>query len=151
MREKILLVDPIFQRIMGFAKEGINLGLLYIAGELKKNGHDVSVRDFDYYPDGHHYTFIEKIDHFRNYLNILNNVNHPVWEDVVSDIREASPDVVGISMISVKYRSGLMLAKIAKELGVKRVIVGGPHATLLPNEVLKSEYVDSVVVGEGEV
>ena len=150
MKEKILLIDPPFQKFMNFSKGGIPLGLLYLAGELKKTGHDINVWDSDYNPRGHSFPFVPKIEHFHEYLDNMENENHSVWQDVVSKINELNPGVVGISMISTKYRSGLMVAKIAKDLGVDRVIVGGPHATLLPKEVLKSKYVDSVVRGEGE-
>jgi radical SAM superfamily enzyme YgiQ (UPF0313 family) len=150
MEEEILLIDPPFQKFMNFSKGGIPLGLLYLAGELKKSGHVVSVFDSDYNPEGHAFPFVPKIKHFHEYLDNLENMGHPVWMGVASKIEELNPSVVGISMISTKYRSGLMVAKIAKDLGVGRVIVGGPHATILPGDILRDRYVDSVVQGEGE-
>jgi anaerobic magnesium-protoporphyrin IX monomethyl ester cyclase len=58
-------------------------------------------------------------------------------------------DVVGISCNAVQFKSGLRVAKSAKEQG-KIVIMGGPHPTSSPDEALKSGVVDYVVRAEGE-
>ncbi len=150
MRKKILLIDPPFQKFMNFSKNGIPIGLLSLAGELKRKGHSVEVLDSDYNPNGIPYPFMAKIEHYDEYLNNLHNGNHPIWSSIASHIEESKPDVVGISMISTKLRSGLKIAQIAKSLGVERVIAGGPHVTIYPEDALQSNYVDSVVQGEGE-
>ena len=150
MRKKVLLIDPPFQKFMNFSKNGIPIGLLSLAGELKRKGHSVEVFDSDYNPNGIPYPFMSKIEHYDEYLNNLHNGNHPIWSSIASQIEESKPDVVGISMISTKLKSGLKVAQIAKSLGVERVIVGGPHVTIYPEDALKNNYVDSVVQGEGE-
>jgi radical SAM superfamily enzyme YgiQ (UPF0313 family) len=149
-KKQIMLFDPPFQRFMGFSKTGIPLGLLYIAGELKHRGHEVSVFDADYNPKGSPYPFITKIQHYHDYLDHLNDKNHPIWEDIALKIEEKKPEIVGITFVSPKLKSGLRIAEIAKNLGVKKVIMGGPHATIRPNDAIKSDYVDTVVQGEGE-
>jgi len=148
--KKVLLIDPPFQKFMDFSKNGIPLGLLSLAGSLKKNGHSVQVLDSDYNPNGTPYPFMGKIEHYDEYLKNLKNGGHPIWEDIASQIEKSSPDVVGVSLISTKLKSGLRVAEIAKNLGVKRVIAGGPHVSIFPQDALSSPYVDSVVLGEGE-
>lgn len=152
MKKNILLIDPPFQKFMGFSKTGIPLGLLSLAGSLKKSGHSVKVLDSDYNPSGIPYPFMGKIGHYDEYLNNLNNGNHPVWENIYSQIEKSSPDVIGISFVSTKLRSGLRVAQIAKEMGVKRVVVGGPHATIRPKDFFLNgkNLVDYLVIGEGE-
>lgn len=151
MGKRILLIDPPFQKFMGFSKAGIPLGLLYLAGKLKQEGHKVDVFDADYNPHGIPYPFMDKIEHYDEYLNNLNNGNHPIWEDIASKIEELNPDAVGISFVSTKLRSGLRVARIAKDLGVKRVVAGGPHVTIRPSDVIKeSGPVDCAVIGEAE-
>ena len=150
MRKKVLLIDPPFQKFMNFSKNGIPIGLLSLAGELKRKGYPVEVFDSDYNPNGIPYPFMAKIEHYDEYLNNLHNGNHPIWNGIASQIEESNPDVVGISMISTKLKSGLKVAQIAKSLGVERVIAGGPHVTIFPEDALKSNYIDSVVQGEGE-
>ncbi len=150
MTKKVLLIDPPFQKFMDFSKNGIPLGLLYLAGSLKREGHSVEVLDSDYNPNGTPYPFMAKIEHYDEYLQNLHNGNHHIWGGIASQIEESKPDVVGISMISTKLQSGLKVAEIAKKMGVERVIAGGPHVTIFPKDALESNYVDSVVLGEGE-
>jgi radical SAM superfamily enzyme YgiQ (UPF0313 family) len=60
-------------------------------------------------------------------------------------------DLVGISAMVTMAREAVLAARIAKESNPKAlVIMGGPHATTLPEEVLREEAVDAVCVGEGE-
>jgi len=147
---KFLLIDPPFQKFMGFSKNGIPLGLLYLAGAMERSGHFTEVLDADYNPDGTPYPFMAKIEHYDEYLNNLHNGGHPIWNNIATQIESSKPDVVGISMISTKLQSGLKVAQIAKDKGVKRVIAGGPHVTIFPEDALKSPYIDGVVQGEGE-
>lgn len=151
MGKKILLIDPPFQKFMGFSKTGIPLGLLSLAAKLKENGDSVDVLDTDYNPNGTPYPFMAKIEHYDEYVDNLHNEGHPIWQDIALNIEQSKPDVVGISMISTKLQSGMKVAQIAKELGVKRVIAGGPHVTIFPKDALRNgSYVDAVVQGEGE-
>jgi len=151
MGKKILLIDPPFQKFMGFSKTGIPLGLLSLAGKLKERGHKVEVLDSDYNPNGIPYPFIGKIIRYDQYLLNLNNGNHRVWEDISSQIERSRPDVVGISFVSTKLRSGLRVAQIAKKMGVKRVVAGGPHATIQPGDLISDGIpIDYLVAGEAE-
>lgn len=150
MRKRILLIDPPFQKFMNFSKAGIPLGLLYLAGSLKKKGHAVKVLDADYNPHGIPYPFVKKAEHYEDYLKNLNNQEHPIWRGIQSHIKKEKLEVVGISIVSPKLESGLRIAKIAKNLGVKKVIIGGAHVTIRPNDIFKNNCVDSIVIGEGE-
>lgn len=148
--KKILLIDPPFQKFMNFSKGGIPLGLLSLAGSLKKEGHEVKVFDADYNPLGESYPFIAKIDHYKNYLKGLKNSSHEIWKDISSKIEKFSPEIVGISLISTKLKSGLRIAEISKNLGVKKVFAGGPHATINPESIIKDKNIDAIMVGESE-
>lgn len=58
-------------------------------------------------------------------------------------------DVLGLSMMTSTAPRGYEIAKRFKELNPKgRVIIGGCHATFLPEEA--AEFADHVVTGEGE-
>jgi len=69
----------------------------------------------------------------------------------VKAIREHAPDAVGISTLtSAKEKAFALASALKKELGVT-VILGGPHATCFPEEIMRSlPYVDYVVMGEGD-
>jgi radical SAM superfamily enzyme YgiQ (UPF0313 family) len=70
----------------------------------------------------------------------------------IADIRhmDALPacDVAAISTYTAQVKDAYELARQYREIGVHTVI-GGLHATVLPEEAL--QHVDTVVVGEGEV
>src|SRR5215813_2632132 len=57
-------------------------------------------------------------------------------------------DVVGITANTPAAPHAYALAKEFRRRGVA-VVIGGPHATLLPEEV--AEHADAVVAGEGEL
>lgn len=102
----------------------INLGMGYISSYIKKNSsHSVNLID----------------------LRDLRGWNH--YE---SELRERMPDIVGIYCNTVNYENSLKCAQMAKKQG-KIVIMGGPHATLDPHSLINTGFVDSVIVGEGEV
>ena len=69
-------------------------------------------------------------------------------EGVVEAVREIGPAVVGVTLVTPLVREAYRLASMLRETGVK-LLAGGPHATLVPEEPLAHGF-DAVLVGEGE-
>lgn len=68
-----------------------------------------------------------------------------------NSIAKSNPDLIGFSVFTGNYIWALKWAKICKELFPRvPVIFGGIHPTSVPEEVIRQEVVDIVVVGEGE-
>jgi len=60
------------------------------------------------------------------------------------------PDAVGVSsMTGYQLKGAIKYLKAAKAKG-KRTILGGIHVTMQPEQCLQEDYVDSVVLSEGE-
>lgn len=98
------------------------LGLLYIAAVLEKNGHIIQVFDVD-----------------------------PEVYDLIDDIKNFKPDMIGLSFLTPAYRKALNLTKKLKEKIPNVIYVcGGVHPTIQPIETLNDFGVDFIVVGEGE-
>ncbi len=80
---------------------------------------------------------------------ILKNRGHEVEvynENILApDYASLKADLVGISILTPTAKRGY---EIAKKFPKEKVIIGGVHASLLPNEAL--EYARQVVVGEAE-
>ena len=118
---KILLVTP--------PKEALTvtppLGLGYIASVLRDNKNDVAILDAQ-----------------KKSLNI---------ESVVKKIKEINPDILGVSALTSNYCNAKRIIKKIKEErpGIK-VVIGGPHASALPESTLKESAADYLVKGEGE-
>ncbi len=100
------------------------LGIIYLASVCKENGIDVKLID----------------------LTFDNS-----WAAYEKRIIKQKPDVVGFTALSPFYDDVLKAAAITKKIVPHaKIIVGGPHATALPLEVIKDDFVDIVVVGEAE-
>ncbi|MDP3731605.1 MAG: cobalamin-dependent protein, partial [Candidatus Omnitrophota bacterium] len=69
-------------------------------------------------------------------------------EDVAGEIQDFHPDLVGFTATTCTYPKAVELLKIIKPLGY-RTVIGGVHASTLPEEALADGF-DMVVVGEGE-
>lgn len=149
---KILLIYPPWYRFFKGELNAYPIGLCYIAGVLEKHGFDkVRVYNADYQDGNRFISQTEMSKLYDEYLNILKNINHPIWKEIGKKISTQKPDIVGISVMTGKLGSALNVARIIKDFDKDiPVVFGGPHPTILPEETLKNEVVDIVVRGEGE-
>jgi len=83
-------------------------------------------------------------------VSILDTTFHPSFEYVRSFLKREKPDIVGIYVNTIAIYDALEVAKIAKNYS-SFVIMGGPHATILPNTLIGNDNVDAVAIGEGEI
>lgn len=126
---KCLLVNPKYQEIYGKAR-GIApitppTGLGYIAAVLLEHSFEVKILDAN----------AEQLEH----------------EQIQKVIEGERPTVIGITSTTPTISEALDIARIAKEANRELIVVlGGPHPTALPREVVSDESVDVVVRGEGE-
>ncbi len=68
------------------------------------------------------------------------------------ELLRRKPDVLGLSAYTTTLSQVLAAAHAAKQaLPDLVVVLGGPHATLLPNETIAHDYIDFVSRGEGEI
>jgi anaerobic magnesium-protoporphyrin IX monomethyl ester cyclase len=69
---------------------------------------------------------------------------------LIEDIKENILLVGVSSMTGYQLLGGLNFSKTIKSLGNIKVVWGGWHASLLPEQVLKEDFVDFVICGQGE-
>lgn len=69
-------------------------------------------------------------------------------EEIIRYATELKPDVIGMTLVTPLVKEAYRLAGGLKSSNAK-LIAGGPHATILPEEPLFNGF-DAVVVGEGE-
>ena len=70
---------------------------------------------------------------------------------IESDVAALKPDVVGISsLFTPYYREALEVAARVKKATNATVVMGGSHASAVPQSLLASPHVDYVIRGEGE-
>lgn len=73
-------------------------------------------------------------------------------QEFIKRYGECEIDYIGFSAATQTINSAYRLAKKVKELKpTVKILFGGAHPTALPEDVLKHDFTDIVVVGEGEL
>ncbi|MDP3014603.1 MAG: cobalamin-dependent protein, partial [Candidatus Subteraquimicrobiales bacterium] len=122
-KHKVLLLYPPLGFEATFVKH-IPLSLIYVAVDSVKAGYDIELIDFRIVKKPMEETLKEKLT-----------------EDVMA---------VGISVISGEpIKDAVRISKIVKRLSPAKVIWGGSHPTIRPEEIIKQDYVDFVIRGYG--
>ena len=103
------------------------LGLLYIAAYLEKHTqHKVEILD----------TQVEEITYNR-------------LKDIIA---KKNPDLVGITAMTFTLIDVIKTVQIVKSIDRDiKVVLGGPHVHIYPNETIDIPDVDYLVLGEGEI
>ncbi len=74
------------------------------------------------------------------------------YEEVKQKIRIKSPDVVGMITTTYSLPDVIEIATIVKEVNSSiHVNLGGPHTHIFPDETISFPYIDSLILGEGEI
>ena len=71
-------------------------------------------------------------------------------KEIYHIVNDFKPDIIGISALTLEAPAMYYLAHFVKQISDIPIIVGGPHATSVPEEVIKYHDIDIVVIGEGE-
>ena len=132
---KVLLVNPpTFNMLPSMLPRSIDeargynppLGLLYLASYLQKHSnHQVEILDCQ----------VEELD----------------YKQIESKIKEKNPDIIGLTTMTFTLIDVLNIAKIAKEINPEiKIVLGGPHVDIYPEETINQPGVDYLVLGEGE-
>src|SRR3989344_7146290 len=102
------------------------LGIAYLASILRNRGFEVDLLDANALEYG---------------LN-----------DIISHLKNFNPDIVGLSVTTGTLDEIKLLASSIKEFNKNIIIiVGGSHATSQPETVINNDFVDYVLIGEGEL
>jgi len=83
------------------------------------------------------------------YLDLLGRESG--CEELVSQVAELKPDLVGISVLTFSLLDALKSARLIKQVNPRtKICFGGMHVNLFPLETLRLPEVDFVIHGEGE-
>lgn len=79
------------------------------------------------------------------------NISHLKINDILKEIKNSCPKIVGISVNLYSYRTSLNLTnKIKEKFKDMKIILGGPTPSSVPLKIMESCKADAVIVGEGE-
>lgn len=154
MLQRILLIEPPFFRFKGANSNIFPIGLGYVASLLNKNGYFVRVYNGEQFSGAESTTVVsyqDLVNSHGKFLEGLHDESHLIWKEMKLYIKKYAPTIVGMGTTTTKMKSALTIAQIAKTLNPNiKIVIGGLHSTILPEDLLKSEYVDFAVRGEGE-
>lgn len=129
----MILINPQFDRLKklrGFSRYvpmSLPLGIGMLAGYLEHNDKTVKILDEQIYP-----------------------ITPEVLESFVKGLMP--PLIFGISCYTASIGRGYEVAQLIKSKYPESfVVMGGIHPTVLPEEALKTGFVDIVIRGEGEI
>lgn len=118
--------------------EDLNLGVGYLLSYLKEQGHECRL-------------FFDPRQFARGYAR--NGVLAKAFDvsgRIIKEVKAYNPDEIWFSCVTATYGWALNMAEKAKaELPTCRILFGGVHPTLVPDEVMKHPFIDEVVVGCG--
>ncbi len=128
---RILLLSPswsnLYNEFKSSARKAIlypPLGLCYLASVAKSLGHDVLIIDGE-----------------------VENLN----EKLKKTVKQFAPDIIGITSTTPCFHEAKIIASSLKKISSAPILIGGPHASISPDEILlQSPDFDIVVFGEGE-
>ncbi len=69
---------------------------------------------------------------------------------IVKEAKKFSPEFIGLSCATVDFNKAVALAKALKKSLPSLIVIGGPHVTALPGEVMSFSCFDVGIMGEAE-
>ena len=89
-------------------------------------------------------------DHKIEILDMI--VEERSYDGLEKEIKKRDPDIVGVTTTTFTLIDSIITAKIVKNVDKNiKIIFGGPHAHIYPEETINIPEVDFLVLGEGEI
>jgi len=160
---KVLLIQPPVQDFYDTDVRLQPIGLAYLKAAVGKHLPEIDVIIKDYH-GGHGRRTVPippELRYLTEYYQVADkspfSTFHQYYhfgksfDDIEAEIAEIKPDVVGISSLFTPYfREALEVAARVKKRSKATVVMGGSHASAVPELLLASPHVDYVIRGEGE-
>lgn len=160
---KVLLIQPPVQDFYDTDVRLQPIGLAYLKAAVKKHLPDIDIRIEDFHggcgrktvpiPKELRYLCDFYFGADQSPFSTFHRYYHfgKSFDEIESEIAGLKPDVVGISSLFTPYfREALEVAARVKKRSNAIVVMGGSHASAVPESVLASPHVDYVIRGEGE-
>ncbi|MGD9192567.1 MAG: radical SAM protein, partial [Desulfobacterales bacterium] len=159
----ILLIQPPIRDFYLTAKRTIPYGLASIASALIRNGFTVNIFDGLATSKSRIIEIPSELGYLKRYYRrsdqssfaLFNEFRHYgySYDHIGQKARESGAFLVGIASLFTPYvNEAIETAERVKAYHPEcKVVIGGHHATVLPQSIMQSPEVDFVLRGEGEV
>ena len=131
MKMRVILINPAFNRYGGIRGHGGSmtpLNLCYLAAYARQQFPEMDFKILD---------------------SEIKGLSH---EETVKEVAKFTPDLIGITTNTGVFDSVVaLIGMLKKRLAEVPVIIGGPHASALPESSLLESNADFAAIGEGEL
>lgn len=120
------------------------IGLMYVGGYMQHRGLDIKIIDVP----------MKDVVRNKEFYKNMDSELEKIEQQMIEEFRRLKTKTVGIAFYTPEYYEVYRLARAFKEIDPNvKVIVGGIHPTLYPEEVLTEEgqLIDYAIIGEGEI
>ena len=149
----------LFVNYVNYLQSPFPEGIALLSALLKQQGHEVELFDTAFLkrPSGDDgigpagITFYKKTPYSISDL-VQDDPVEDIEEKFVEIIERFNPALVAVSAMTTNYEQSLNLVKTARACTNRpfKVIFGGVHPTLMPDDVIDEDVTDYICVGEGE-
>jgi radical SAM superfamily enzyme YgiQ (UPF0313 family) len=160
---KLLLIQPPVQDFYDTDVRLQPIGLAYLKAAVNKHlpGVEVTIKDYHGGCGRRTVAIPKELLYLKDYYSVADQSPFSTFHQyyhfgkpfdaIEREISEIKPDLVGISsLFTPYYREALgVAARVKNHLNIP-VVIGGSHASAVPQSMLASPAVDYVIRGEGE-
>ncbi|MFH0907060.1 MAG: radical SAM protein, partial [bacterium] len=116
-----------------------SLGIEHISSLIKSKGHEVVL------------LFDPAVFQGEIFINIESLAKrYDMSGAIIKKAIELKPDLIAFSSFTGNYRWCLNITHAIKNISNIPIVFGGVHPTAVPEKVLSNDFIDFVIVGEGE-
>lgn len=147
----------LFVNCVDFMEAALPEGIAILSSILKGQGHEVRLFDTaflrpkktanEFEESPNRLMFYRKTPYTLRDLT-ANEPEVDIAYELSKVVEKFNPSLIAVSAMTTNYRPSMDLIKKVKP--GSKVIVGGVHSTLMPEEVIKDGYVDFACIGEGD-
>jgi Fe-S oxidoreductase len=128
--------------------------LLLVSPPYCSPGEDIGSRSVDYSGNNPPLGILALATYLRQYgfeVEIKDMFKYTSWDEIRKTLNAAKFDMFGISIWTGNHFKAKKILEIVKEKDQNIItLAGGPHASVLDEQVARNYYVDYVIRGEGE-
>jgi len=160
---RVLLIQPPLRDFYDTDVRLQPIGLAYLKAAVAKHLPDIDVIIKDYHGGGGRKTVAipKELRYLSEYYPVADkspfSTFHQYYhfgksfDEIEAEVAALKPDIVGISSLFTPYfREALEVAARVKKQTSAIVVMGGSHASAVPESLLASPHVNYVIRGEGE-
>ncbi|MFC1624222.1 B12-binding domain-containing radical SAM protein [Candidatus Omnitrophota bacterium] len=135
-------------------ENALPVGLSQLASCLKQAGISLELFDTTFYRYGPKSDMENRIEALQFPSCPLNFKEGNMETDWLSIIEKSRPDLIAMSVVEPTFLHGMKLLESARQIVKKnniQVALGGVHAILAPETILKYDLIDYICISEGEI